>query len=476
MYPDSARALALVGCVLFGLISLSGMSGGRGVPPMGGSRRVNGRTSLVLAVAILAVLAAVGFSVVSGSGLGANPIVALAMCGATLGGLALFIGRMNGHPVLRSPLAGGAFVLTSTGLALPGTVEVATLVEGLHMVSGIVLAALSCAVGLLSFRRALRRDDGGQFALLVASVFLLAGLIVPWGGLDGAWRPFQAIDGLTGVPISVSVEVASLNGGGSYVTETPLMVGHDSLDSIRIGTLFAAFFAALIWAMQWARPSRPMRLAHFFSLFGVGALALFYLGGLGWALGSGERIPDEELSTWSEWLAHWVTHSSATGAFQIQGSSPESLPMTEFGFQTGVEVWFGALSTIPLWCIAAAYRVRFLTSPVRNQQANSERKALVNAESGLSVWVLLVGVVWIVLAAGIGWLESGGIFLADPRVALALGTLGCAAVVLTETDGEPNGELRSQIAGVVMALLGLVFLVGSHFGWTARSIYMLALG
>ena len=139
---------------------------------------------------------------------------------------------------------------------------------------GIVLAALTCAVGLLSFRRVLRRDDGGQFALLLSFGLLFGGLIVPWGGVLGELRPFSVMDGLTHTPIKIPVEVQSLNGGGAYETLAPLVVGHETLNSLRLGILGLGGIGLLIWALQWARPSRVLRLAHFFSLFGVGGLAL----------------------------------------------------------------------------------------------------------------------------------------------------------------------------------------------------------
>ena len=163
---------------------------GRGVSASGSKKGTNGRASLVLIAAILVILGAVVPASLSPGHFGLNTVVALSLCGSVLGGIALFIGRLNGHPVLRSPLAGGAFVLAATALALPGELRGATPLAGGLSAVGIVLAALTCAVGLLSFRRVLRRDDGGQFALLLSFGLLFGGLIVPWGGVLGELRPF----------------------------------------------------------------------------------------------------------------------------------------------------------------------------------------------------------------------------------------------------------------------------------------------
>ena len=109
--------------------------------------------------------------------------------------------------------------------------------------------------------------------------------------------------------------------------------------------------------------------------------------------------------------------------------------------------------------------------PVRNQDAEEESDALARAELGLLNMSLVVSVSWLAVSVAWSMARYGAPELGDVRTFLILGILGTQTFYLFECKRGLEGANRSQVLGIILGVLGLVFLIGPTFGWTLPSIY-----
>ena len=199
--------------------------------------------------------------------------------------------------------------------------------------------------------------------------------------------------------------------------------------------------------------------------------SLVLLSMTGWTLFSNETMGPDVAAQFLEGLRSWGLSGRSLEAIEV-GSADWSAPAgLMFGVASCPELWFTLLTSVPVFTIAVAYRMRGLTSPLRNQEADAERRALAHAELGLMVLCLFGVCVWLFGTMLLGMQEFGVVEVGDPRVFLALAFLGVGGAYLGEVRRGQAGELRSQLIGFGCGLLGLLFLLGPSLGWTVRSIF-----
>lgn len=471
-FSSIGQALCLGSCVIFGMVALSGMTGGRGIER--NSRRIESRGLVWLSMAVAFVIQTLGLILLY-TGMERLPDTALdflVLSGLAMGGIALWLGRLNAHPVVRSPLAGGAFVTSTLVFALePAGIGQAPLPTLLFGILSIAVAAILFAVGVLCFRRYLRRGEGGRGASVVALLLTLLALFAPWGGFQEQGRPFAGVHAESGELAEGTIVLRELETGQTFVRTLPLRVSHEGLQEGRNICLALVFLALLFSVLEAAAPSVFYRMALVFTLSGAVVGNLILLGCVGWVFFSGVEISLETLSGFEDWMNSLAEKRNAlpgVAVVTLRWGASEGL---EFSLRSNPALWFLLLTSAPILAIAGGYRARALTSPVRNQKAADESEALVRAELGL-ITAGICGTIALV-ATGTFWSiwKWGRVEAGDPRFILSLALLGLSWLYIMEHRRGKEGEKRTILLGIVLGVLSVVYLIGPEFGWTVASAF-----
>jgi hypothetical protein len=335
----------------------------------------------------------------------------------------------------------------------------------------IVVSALLFSLGVMSFRRILRRDDGGKMASLVALTLMLASLWGPWGGAEPEPRPFEALHAESVEQVEATVVVRSLEGEATRLETAPLRISHEGLETGRVICIVLVLMTLLFTFLEWASPTLFYRSGLFFFVVtsAIGGVVLLF--SLGWVMWSNVSVTQEMVGDYESWLQAWamtVPNGALLEIETLRWSAPDGMV---FGVGSSTSIWFSLLTTVPLLGITGAYRARALTSPVRNQDAVIESEALARAELGLLNMAMTGSVCWLVATVVWSMSRFGVPELGDVRVFLLLGIFGTQFFYLFECRRGDDGVLRSQSLGIVLGVLGLIFLMGPSFGWTLPSVY-----
>ena len=257
------KALCLASCVTYGMVALSGMSGGRGVQESGNKGRPSGLTGVALGAALLAQLIGLVFLY---DALGRPPshgLDGLVLGGALMAAIGLWLGRLKAHPVVRAPLAGGAFVTSTLSFALMPEAHINLTWEsyGIGLLT-VLVSALLFSLGVMSFRRFLRRNDGGRMASIVACTLMLGALWGPWGSTVDESRPFEALHSETGETVQATAVVRSLEGGATRVETVPVRVHHEGLNTGRLICIVLVLMTLLFTFLEWSSPTYFIALVY----------------------------------------------------------------------------------------------------------------------------------------------------------------------------------------------------------------------
>ncbi len=466
------KALCLLGVLIFGMVSLSGMTGGRGLDSKEELPAARGYLWYFMIGALVA--EAMGLFLLY-SVLGRLPstwLDGLVFTGWLSGALAVAFGANRAHPVVRSPLAGVAFLagtlVFAVGPSSTGTFPLPTV--ALNGVLCLASASL-LAMAALAFRRLLRFPDSGKSAVLLALLGSGVALFAGWGG--GALEPrlFSAMDSVTGGPAEAVVILRDLIGAQTYTRMMPVWVGDEFFSFMRLLALGLVGASLLFLILEEWVGTPFYKFGLVFSLLGSSLVQLVFLCALGWML-AGQGVPievaPEELLVWLQAFAEEraVEPPLVVESVSIATSSP--LRVT---FSSAPGPWLSLVATVPLVVIASAYRLRALLSPVRNQEAKAEARRLELAERSVGTATLFL--ITVALVGGGIWSvwRWGAVEFGDPRALLLIAGWVVAFFHLVMTAIPGSLGRSPMILGVVGGVIGLLILVGPALGWTIPSIY-----
>jgi hypothetical protein len=474
MLESIGLALCLAAIVLHATVALQGISGGRGLSSQkeGKDPRGTGWVARVLAIP-LQLLGVVLIYL----GLERLPfhwvdLLLITGVGVALVSLAFSVSLRN--PIVRAPLSTVSIVCTLFAF-MAGEISPVTQWDPLSagMLRSALVLMMIGAFGAMAMavRRLLRLERDARVITLVGLAVMVAALGVGRGAPSGDARPFEVYSTTDGEtqPEEVVLTLEVRDSEALYTrrvearTEIPLI---SMVWDYAFLLLFFAFVTAVFQAFISAMFYRVLLTMS----LGIGALAVVVLlcGMIYYTVGDTKTaLNPMEVGLWLQEGAF----TEISPAVWVRDASFLHGGRLSLTFASASATWLVLLAATPFFFTVVSYRLRALTSPVRNPDAEKEGKALETAEY-LFMGIAFTGATFALIVGAMASYRWWGVMDAYDSRALLCVCLWMLSGLYFFTQWMWVEKRAFPSYLVLMVGVGcVVFLVGPQLGWVLPSIY-----